>query len=471
MKNLRNLVWGSGLVIVAAWMLAGCSTPTIPIKMKVAGEYKLTGVSKIALMDFNSFPDDPFTGVLAADKETCALTKRMVESAFYKTKCYQVVDMNLEKMINAQEKAHPDKRFDAVIYGRLWWQMTDPVDGQYPKVYTLEEWVNKPYLVKDVLTGQESTKISHVTTLQKDVLKMLNYRMQNATLMVTLSIYRLNGNGGISKIIDTYQVSDCGFVLKNGVMEAKPAEVGTRNDSAVARMQDTGKEETAVAKSLFSLGSQLKQSVAAVTESKDEKKEEPDQDLDANGKIRLVQKTLAIPTELQAKLMLASRISSSLSAKIAPSEVNFDVLADFSDQKLLHLLQNGAYSAAVRYIGFMLRTHLGKQNIAKIPAMEMVPAGDYLVPESDPAFENDEELKAFIADEGFDHYFYALGICQEATRDIEAALQTYRYAFELKSTKSSAMGISRCLLALGQEARVKETQKAMKKASKKTDLK
>ena len=63
----------SGGVILAAAVFAGCSTPMIDVTMDTAGEIKLTGVSKIALANFNSMPDDAFAGVKAADSETCAL--------------------------------------------------------------------------------------------------------------------------------------------------------------------------------------------------------------------------------------------------------------------------------------------------------------------------------------------------------------------------------------------------------------
>ena len=197
-------------------LIVGCTTPTIPVTMNVAGEVKLNGVSKIALADFNSLKGDAFTGVMAADEETCALVKRAVASAFYTSPMYKVVDMDIEKDIHDETGAKPNKRFDAVIYGRLWWQITPVTKGQYPHVYTLESWNNVPYMQKDPITKKEVPAIAKVTSQKKDVLKMLDYRVQNATLMLTLSIYRLEQSGDIVKIVDTYQVSNQGFTLMNG---------------------------------------------------------------------------------------------------------------------------------------------------------------------------------------------------------------------------------------------------------------
>ena len=126
-KNVTLKVAASGLV---AAFIAGCTTPTIPVTMNVAGEVKLNGVSKIALADFNSLKGDAFTGVMAADKETCALVKRAVASAFYTSPMYKVVDMDIERNIHDETDAKPNKRFDAVIYGRLWWQVTPETKGQ-----------------------------------------------------------------------------------------------------------------------------------------------------------------------------------------------------------------------------------------------------------------------------------------------------------------------------------------------------
>ncbi|MBQ6330401.1 MAG: hypothetical protein IJI35_15380, partial [Kiritimatiellae bacterium] len=164
-----------------AAMIVGCSTPTIPITMNVSGEVKLNGVSKIALADFNSLPGDPFTGTMAADGETCALVKRAVASAFYVSPMYQIVDMDVEKSIHDETDARPKKRFDAVVYGRLWWQVTPETSGQYPHKFTLESWNNVKYTKKDPITGKEVQAVAKVTTQRKDVLTLLDYRVRNAT--------------------------------------------------------------------------------------------------------------------------------------------------------------------------------------------------------------------------------------------------------------------------------------------------
>ena len=526
---------------VAAAIVAGCSTPTVPITMNVSGEIKLNGVSKIALADFNSLPGDPFTGSMAADAETCALVKRAVASAFYKSPMYQIVDMDIEKDINAETEVLPKKRFDAVVYGRLWWQTTPESSGQYPHKFTLESWNNVPYTKKDPLTGKEVQLIAKVTTQRKDVLKILDYRARNATLMLTLSIYRLEKSGDIVKITDTYQVTNQGFTLMNGEMKLDCASVGIKDDSAVSRLQATGKNEKKTTayedmfvpkqmtladagKALADAGGAMVSGLTAGVgglgggllggkkEEAAEKKEEVKKDgrkVDANGKLILTQETLSMPTELQAKLMLASSVSQSLAAKLAPSKATFDVSADLGDDRLVNLLKNGAFKSAKEYSLYMLRQKMGKQICDKLVRFlpEFAEPCSYPVPDSSEKIESfnealvDELLKgdfniyfyslgvaheaaialegsavymdkmvSYLSKQDLDIYFYALGICNEAMQNMDDAMEYHRFAFNVKPSMDYALGISRVYLAMGESARVQQSQKVLKKAAKKAKL-
>lgn len=541
MKLDKTILKVTAVTGMVAAIVAGCSTPTIPITMNVSGEIKLNGVSKIALADFNSLPGDSFTGAVAADAETCALVKRAVASAFYKSPMYQIVDMDIEKDISDETEAKPKKRFDAVIYGRLWWQTTPESSGQYPHKFTLESWNNVPYTKKDPITGKEVQLIAKVTTQRKDVLKMLDYRVKNATLMLTLSIYRLEKSGDVVKITDTYQVTNQGFTLMNGEMKLDCASVGIKDDNAVSRLQATGKDEkkTTAYEDMFvpkqmtlvDAGKALADAGAAMTsgltssigglgggllggkkEEAPEKKEEPQKSgrkVDANGKLILTQETVAMPTELQAKLMLATSVSQGLVAKFAPSKATFDVSADLGDDRLVNLLKNGAFKSAKEYSLYMLRQKMGKQICEKLVRFlpEFAEPCAYPVPDSSEKIESfnealvDELLKgdfniyfyslgvaheaataledsavymdkmvSYLSKQDLDIYFYALGICNEATQNMDEAMEYHRFAFNVKPSMDYALGISRVYLAMGESARLKQTQKAKNKASKKTKL-
>lgn len=536
---------------MTAALIVGCSTPQIPVTMNVAGKVRLNGVSKIALADFNSLKGDAFTGEMAADAETCALVKRAVASAFYASPMYQIVDLDIEKKIHDAQDAKPNKRYDAVIYGRLWWQITKEANGKYPRVYTLETWRNETY--KQKVLGKMVPAVAKVTQQKKDVLQMLDYRVQNATLMLTLSIYRLDSNGGVEKIVDTYQVSNQGFTLMNGELKVEGGSVGVKDDDAVTRLQKTGDDTktTTAYEDMFetkpvSLGDVgaaaadagkalvggLANSVSAIGGGlfgggKEEAKSAPakkgatksDRKVDANGKLILTQDTVSMPTELQAKLMLASSISKGLSAKLAPSKAEFNVnlypgrkwyhFFAKDETRLENLLKNGAFQSAREYSLYMLRNKLGKQVCDKLVQFlpEFAEPCTYPVPDSTekfPVYDEkmiDELMKSdfnlyfytlgtaravaealegqakfmdamvsYLAGENLDLYFYALGVCCEARQQMEEAAEYYRFSFNVKPSEDSALGLSRIYLALGEKARIKQTQKAAKKAAKKTSM-
>ena len=524
---------------LTAVLIAGCSTP-IPVTMNVAGEVKLNGVSKIALADFNSLKGDAFTGVMAADKETCALVKRAVASAFYTSPMYKIVDMDIEKNIHDETDAKPNKRFDAVIYGRLWWQVTPETKGQYPRVYTLESWDKVAYMQK--IGKKNVPAIAKVKKEERDVLKMLDYRVQNATLMLTLSIYRLERSGDIVKIVDTYQVSNQGFTLMNGEMKLDAASVGIQDDNAVTRLQKTGNNEKTTTAyedmfvqkpmSLEDAGKALADAGSALTSGLTTsvgglgggllggKKEPPNEGakkevkkdgrkVDANGKLILTQETVSMPTELQAKLMLASSVSRSLGAKLAPSKATFNIPADLGERRLENLLKNGAFKSAKAYSMYMLRQKMGKQICEKLVRFlpEFGEPCSYPVPDSEKQIEGynermiDELLKgefnlyfytlgmaheaasemekaaqyndkmmSYLAGQDLDVYFYALGICGEAAQELDLAQEYYRFAFNVNPCMDYALGISRVYLAMGESGRLQQSKKAQKKAAKKTAL-
>lgn len=539
MKLKMNLFKVGAVCGFVTVIVAGCSTPTIKMKMNVAGEVKLNDVSKIALADFNSLPGDPFTGKMAADKETCALVKRAVASSFYTSPMYHIVDMDIEKDINAEDSnVVPKKRYDAVIYGRLWWQITPETSGQYPQKFTLDTWENVPYQGKDPITKKSMPMIAKVMKQRRDVVEMLDYRVQNATLMLTLAIYRLERSGTLVKIVDSYQVSNQGFTLMNGDIKLDGGSVGIKDDNAITRLQATGKKEgdtrTAYEKmfvpkapSLADAGAALADAGSALTSGlsglggaltsvadakipKEEKKPANSRKVDANGKLILTQDTVSMPTELQAKLMLASSISRNLSAKLAPTEATFEIPADLiGDERLKNLLLNGAYKSAKDYSMYMLRNKLGKQICEKLVRFlpEFGEKCTYPVPDSekqlpdynealiDKLLEADfniyfyvlgtahdaavalegsaaynDKMFAYLASQDLDSYFFALGLCCEAARDLDVAQEYYRFAFNVNPSLDYALGLSRVYLALGERARLKQTEKAKKAAEKKTKL-
>lgn len=446
-----NKIVTAGMIcsaVFAVSVMTGCRTASIPVAVTVPGEFNLSGVSKIALVDFNSMPDDPVTGVYAADKETMSIVQRMVSSTFYKSKMYQVANLDIEKEIAAKHSPKLANRFDAVLYGRLWWQVSPEYRNTYPKVFTLETWKNVKYDTgaKNPLTKEPIYATAHVTQNMKDVLETLYYRAWNANLMLSLTLYRLDKNGKFEKITETYAVASQNFLLDNGKFETVYAPIGANNNDRASRLKASTEKKSTFG-SLFS----------------NEKKAK-----DVSGKFVVVQQSATIPTELQAKLMLAGQLSSELGKKLSPSEIIFNIPCNFNDDKLFNLLKDGAFKAAKEYIVFKVRKDLGNGIANKIDPVACYEMPKNLVAKADEKKITDEDVAEGAKDSK--DYLYALGVCEEATGQYEQALYTYRYAFNLIPSKEYALGISRCLFALGMNDRVQEKAKAQKAAGKKANL-
>jgi len=432
--------------VLAVLIMSGCRTASIPVAVPVPGEFNLIGVSKIALVDFNSMPEDSVAGVYSADKETVSIVQRMVSSTFYKNKMYQVANLDIEKEIAAKHSVRIANKFDAVLYGRLWWQISPECRSTYPEVFTLESWRNVQYDTgaKD-FKGNPIYATAHVTTKKEDVLKTLCYRAWNANLMLSLILYRLDKDGKVDKVTETFAVASQNFLLDNGSFTTQYAPIGSNNDTHASRLKASTENKSFLG-SLF---------------SKEQKGK------DVTNKFVVVQQSATIPPELQAKLMLAGKLTSGLGKKLAPSEIIFNIPCNFDDDKLFNLLKNGAFSAAKEYIVFKVRKDFGNGIADKIDPIAFydIPKNLNVNVKADETEITDKNAqKAAIAEKD---YLYALAVCEEATGAYEQALSTYRYAFNLMPEKEFALGISRCLFAMGKNDRIQEKVDAKKSASKK----
>lgn len=452
MLKTKNVL-SAGLIcsaVLAVSAITGCRTTTVPVEVAVPGEFNLSGVSKIAVVDFNSLPDDPIAGIYSADKETLSIVQRMVASEFCKGKMYQVANLDIEKAISAAHTgAKVGNKFDAVIYGRLWWQISPEYRNTYPKVFTLETWSNVKYDTgeKNPLTKEPIYATAHVTRRMEDVLETLYYRAWNANLMLSLTLYRLDKDGQFEKITETFAVASQNFVIDNGAFDTNFVPIGADGSNRASRLKASTEKKSTFG-SLFSSEKKAK---------------------DVTGKFVAIQNTATIPTELQAKLMLAQQLTETLGKKISPSKITFNIPCDFDDDKLFNLMKDGAFSAAKDYIVFTVRKNVGQDIASMIDPLEVA----YRTPKNDKDLIPRKIIDKKVIDAAKDQrdYLYALAVCEEASGQYKQALYTYRYAFMLKPTKEYALGISRCCFALGMNDRVQEKAKAKKEATKKADLK
>ncbi len=435
------------VTVAILFTLTSCKVTTVPVTIMVPGKLNLQGISKIGLIDFNSLPNDSFIETYCADKETIALVQQMVAGAFFKNKFYQVTDLDIENFIKDKypnSKLH--QRFDALIYGRLWWQIAPEISGVYPKVFNLSRWSNVKYKSgTNPLTNEPIYSTVRVINSTNEKIAMIPYRAWGANLMLSLTIYKLGNNGQIEKLTETFSVAEHEFILENGEFREQYTSLIKKKHDQISKMQALEEKE-----SFFS--------------SSDEKK-------DTKGEYKVIRKCSTIPTPLQGQMALASVLSSDLICKISPSQQSFNIICDFDDKKLYELLKNGAYYGARRYIINKVLADENDKAAKLFGDLDFDQACTVMVKRDDPDIDAEDIADAnsnFIEDKI--SYIYALGICDEATGEYKKALETYRYAFKSMPDKRIAMGISRCLLALGMRDRMNEQENEKRKASRKTKL-
>ena len=480
--------------IVIALLVAGCQTPTYRLPMDVPGEFKLSDVSKIAIVDFNSLPGDAFSAV-AADRETCDIVQRALSASLARSGMWDIVRLDAEQAVAAIDPGVlPNRRFDAIAYGRVWWQFPPERDVLKPELFTLTTKSRVTYLVPettgesvgsalggtssrsglgglasslsslssglDGLVGSLSspTRSSYATspktqtkmvekhvdlvTEKRDVLESIGHRSREASLMLALSLYRIRGNGMIEKVADTFLVLDQTFLFDNGRYSTRDAAFGPPGAG----------------------------NAVAASERKEEEKS-----------VVLPASLSTIPPDMQAKLMLAMRAAEDLGRRIAPHKDVRVVAYDFPDAKITKLLNVHAYDAAERYALRSIRTALGAEVAAKVePLLSYEEKPDYDVPPSPPSDvekisvpdrnEAAAAVERLVAKRDCVPTLFALALCQEATGRTEEALYTYRYVFRIDPDEASAQGIARCHKALGAAARIAEQARETRKASKKARL-
>ena len=369
----------------------------------------------------------------------------MVASAFYKNKrVYQIADLDIENEIaKSNSKARVDQKFDAVLYGHLWWQMSPEYLGQYPNKYRLDTWRNVKYTVRTTDSkGRTSsyTNTKKITTRSQEVATSQYYRARNAWLVLTISLYRVDKNGKLEKITETHTSAGETYIIDNGVISGKVLQPAY--NTAVSRSD------------------QLKSIM-------DEKNSAHDNAVVAN-QVALVRNTNTIPTDLQFKLSLIERLTQELSQKVTPFTVRFEIPNNFDDELFL-LLRDGAYKAAQEHIVYTIRKDVGNKIADKIAPLQLYDIPSYLVPKKDPDEITDKKVTK-AAKRHID-LLYGLAISEEALGNYEQALETYRYIFNLDEEEDYSKGISRCLFAIGMNNRLKEKEKAKAAASEKANIK
>lgn len=433
--------------------LTGC-TSYLSFTSTVPGEYHLGGVSKIALAGFNTLPNDPAAGIRSADENLVKMTENMVASVFFRGNTYRIANLDIEKMIRDSgdgAAARLAQRFDAVIYGRVWWQISPQNCNIYPQVYKLRSWRNVRYMSGRDSRGYPIYSVKALTTRITDQAVVQYYRAVNASLMLSITVYRLDGNGKIEKITEDFAAGDQQYLLDNGVFST----IYTPHDRSASSLLEKVASRS---------GGELRKDRA-----ENERK----------GYLSADMNSTAIPGDLQTKIMLALKLTSQLSRKLTPSEIPVVLECDFdggtrflgiswgSDEKLMKLIEQKNYAGVRRYVADHIRMKAGNGIADRIGSISDYPGGSVTVP-PDPRNITEDDVDDVVS--SCRDHLYAMAISEEASRRYEAALETYRALFRVLPEKKYALGISRCLASLGLRDRLAEKKRAAEKAGKRASL-
>jgi tetratricopeptide (TPR) repeat protein len=463
------------LVVLLA-LAAGC-VQKATISVLQPGELKLTGVSKIALLDFNTIPSRVGAGVFAADRATCRLARQTVADVFYKDPFYALVDLPLERQISRQATGSQLKsRLDAVLYGRVWWQVGEEYLNYMPSKMRLTSWKNIRYVCGHDDDGDPIYCTRKVTTKARDVFYQKRYRAQKATLMMGLSVYRLDRNGHVEKLTHVFEVASRPAYIVNGEFSQRLELAEDQDAPAKVKTLKTGEGGFMSGLSSFMASVGL------------ERHEEVKAELDACTPVDVC----TMPVDLESQVQMCSQIGARLQHLIAPHREDIPVAVAGLDKKTKTLMAAEAYMGNVKYIA---RSKLarGHDDIAidfydvdlvegakkviartrradyeKSLAEEPSETAEPYVPLSEE--ELLEEADAYLEDHAKDLYNMALSL--EALGDFERALEIYRFVFQRyeNTDQQFADGMGRCLLALDMADRLTEEEMAKIQAREKASF-
>ena len=212
---MRKKYFALTILLALVCMFSGC-TPKVKIKLLAPGDIKISGISKIAILPFNSI-DSNLDGKYTADKRACELARRCVANALYSEPYFQLVDLDLEKkLVKIDHTAKPKNRLDGILYGKVWWQISDEYENYMPSKMPLSRWVVRRYVCGKTDKGKPIYCTAKLTTQVKDEFYKSHYRTVTASLMMSLSVYRLSARGQIEKVAQVFEIAKKPAIISNG---------------------------------------------------------------------------------------------------------------------------------------------------------------------------------------------------------------------------------------------------------------
>lgn len=469
-KNLIRIT----ILFAALCVISGCAQK-VRINIYQPGELKLTGLSKIAVLPFNSIKTNIKAGKLSADSQLCSLARRCITDSLYKEPFFQLVDLDLENdLTKINSRAKPNNRLDGILYGQVWWQISNEYENYTPSKMNLRTQTAVRYVcgTNDDGSARYCTRI--LTTKTWDEFYKSHYRVVTASLMMSLSVYRLDRNGKVEKIAQVFEIGRKPALIENGEFVTKEELIGFKKDGdrSITLKQSDGFNFTTLS-TILGLTAKSKEKSAL---NKD-----------------VTNKNESIPAPLNMENCLSQTVAGRLKSVIQPHSEEFEVVMHGKDKKTQTLFITEAYRGLTKYLALKIadknidladellddltfddvvqKALLRKMKAeyaasqADLPEAEKTP---FVAPSKD---ELAEEARSDLS--GMTNDIYNIGLAFEGLGNFDKALEIYRYGFENyeNTDQDMADGIGRCSLALDMANRVDEEDFAAKTAKRKARMK
>ena len=464
MKNSFKII----LPLIALLLATGCVQKT-KIKMKVPGEINLKGVHKIALLDFSSVKSNSENGIYKANKDLLKLAKDEVANIFYEEPYYAFSNLEIEKILAKKSNAKPLSVFDGMVYGKLWWQVTPEYDNIIPSKTALESYTIKRYVCGKTKKGRAIYCSARLTTKMKDAPFNLHYRVKNATLMMSLDLYKVSQNGKLSKVTEVFEVVKGKFEVKNGEFGKLISLVGAKQKlDKMKVLKDNNKKKGFFAKLL-------------------DKNAKVSKEVNTDYKVSNNLQTM--PSNYTLGKLVIDKVAQKLRKMIAPTTTQMAIEIEKGDTKIEKMFDYSAFNAINDYIvnklamgnsefydGFNDADFINttKEMLAFVDKKEFDAKNKISKKKETYKPIDDKELtqkaKDYLKDNAAMLYNY--GLANEANGNFEKSLEIYRFLFNNIDSKNQkyANGIGRSLMALDMADKVSEEKRNKRKAKKVNSL-
>ncbi|WP_321402520.1 hypothetical protein [Maridesulfovibrio sp.] len=439
------------IVILAAMLClnAGC-VQKVKVNLLKPGEIKISELSKIAVLPFNSVKPNIAAGKYSASGRICDLARRCVTDALYAEPHFQLVDLDIEKKLNAINRgARPKNRLNGLLYGQVWWQVSDEYKNFAPSKKSLRKWRTVRYACGTNDDGSTRYCTKTLTTQKKDEFYKAHYRTMTATLMMSLNLYRMGRNGKVEKVAQVFEVARKPAEIYNGAFSTNLELIGFNATRTRPAPQEKDGFSLDFISEKLGLVSKAKEKTALDNE--------------------VSNKNESIPATLNMENALAQEVAKRLRAVIQPHYESFEVSVHGKDKKTHTLFMTEAYRGLTKYLALKIADKNGDlaetliedldfDSVAKEVLLRRLKAEHAAKQEELPAEEREpfkapdnaelaEDAESYLDNMTSD--IYNLGLAFEGLGDFERSLYIYRNGFKFEDTdQDMADGIGRSALAL-----------------------